>query len=82
MTTTVTVKANHGWPVKATGVKVGTLEPTMGNYGGVVPAGETRNFICHSDMDLLVHEIQPSEIVVEVAEEDEPEIFTENSAGL
>jgi len=59
MTTTVTVKANHGWPVKATGVKVGTMEPT--NYGGVVQPGEQRDFHCHSTMDLIVHEIQPEE---------------------
>lgn len=62
MTTTVTVKANHGWPVKVTGVDPKTREPTMGNYGGTVPAGETQDFICHSHMDLIIHEIQPDEL--------------------
>ncbi|NTG20018.1 hypothetical protein G6K93_05815 [Agrobacterium rhizogenes] len=62
MTTTVVVRANHGWPVKVTGVDPVTKEPTMGNYGGIVPAGEARDFICHSDMDLHIHEIQAAEI--------------------
>lgn len=60
MTTKVTVEANHGWPVKVTGVKVGTMEDA--NYGGTVPKDEKRDFYCHSGMDLIVHEIQPSEI--------------------
>ncbi len=62
MTTTVVVKANHGWPVKVSGVDPVTKEPTMGGYGGIVPAGETRDFICHSSMDLHIHEVQPSEV--------------------
>ena len=59
MTTKVTVEANHGWPVKVTGVRVGTMDDA--NYGGIVPKNEKRDFYCHSGMDLIVHEIQPSE---------------------
>ncbi|NTF80834.1 hypothetical protein G6K88_07655 [Agrobacterium rhizogenes] len=61
MTTTVVVKANHGWPVdvSASNPKNGEKIET---YGGRVPAGETRDFICHSGMDLHIHEVQPSEI--------------------
>ncbi|NTG48983.1 hypothetical protein G6M04_16525 [Agrobacterium rhizogenes] len=62
MTTTIIVKANHGWPVdvQASNPKTGEKIET---YGGRVPAGETRDFICHSDMDLHIHEVQPNEIV-------------------
>lgn len=65
MTTTVKVQANHGWPVDVTGVDPKTGEPV--NYGGRVPAGETRDFICHSSMDLRIHEVQPDEIKAEHA---------------
>lgn len=60
MTTQIDVKANHGWPVKVTGVNPQTGEEI--SYGGTVPAGETRTFHCHSSMDLRVHEVQPDEI--------------------
>lgn len=61
MTTQIDVKANHGWPVKVTGVHPKTGED-IPHYGGIVPAGETRTFHCHSTMDLRVHEIQPDEV--------------------
>lgn len=59
MTTETVVKANHGWPVKVTGVH--PKDGTLTNYGGIVPAGEERAFHCHSSMDLVIHEIQPDE---------------------
>lgn len=59
MTTTVTVKANHGWPVDVTpksinGAVVGARTR--------VPAGATRDFIVNSGQDLLIHEVQPGEV--------------------
>lgn len=59
MTTTITVKANHGWPVDVHGYGVDGV-PYV-NYGGRVAAGETQDFICHSAMDLRIHEVQPHE---------------------
>lgn len=59
MTTTITVKALHGWPVRVEKLKPGTdeqLYPTE-----VVPAGETRDVYIHSGLDLRIHEIQPTE---------------------
>lgn len=63
MTTEVEVKANHGWPVKVEGYKPGTDELVEGSYGGIVPAGESRTFHIHSQLDLRVHEIQPGDAV-------------------
>lgn len=60
MTTEIVVKANHGWPVRVTAKHPETGDAI--NYGGVVPANETRSFHCHSSMDLIVHEIQPNEM--------------------
>lgn len=58
MTTTVTVKALHGWPVDVTVVRNGeTLFPTRR-----VPNGEERDFYVHSGHDLLIHEVQPGEV--------------------
>ncbi|SMD18605.1 hypothetical protein [Rhizobium sp. RU36D] len=59
MTTTVTIKANHGWPVdvKAYHPDGSPIETS----GGRVPAGETRDFHVHSGQDLFVHEVQPDE---------------------
>ena len=64
MTTTVTVKANHGWPVDVQGVDAKTGEK-IETYVGRVPAGETRDFHCHSTMDLRIHEVQPEELTSE-----------------
>lgn len=60
MTTKVTVAANHGWPVKVTGVKPGTRDEVA--YGGIVAKNTHQDFFCHSGMDLIVHELQPDEI--------------------
>ena len=64
MTTTITVKANHGWPVDVAGFHPETGEKIQ-SYGGRVPAGATQDFICHSSMDLKIHEVQPAEIKAE-----------------
>lgn len=59
MTTTITVKANHGWPVRVT-----QIDPTTGTAispAQVVPANTERDFVVHSSADLKVHEIQPGE---------------------
>lgn len=61
MTTTVIVKANHGWPVKVEGYQPNSDLRTMHYYGDIVPAGEERTFYVHSSMDLRIHEIQPDE---------------------
>ena len=61
MTTTITIKANHGWPVDVKGIDPATGEE-IETYGGRVPAGETRDFYCASHMDLRVHEVQPDEL--------------------
>jgi hypothetical protein len=59
MTTTVVVKANHGWPVDVT-----TLTPKLGDAGSTVrvePDTE-RTFYVHSGADLHIHEVQPDEV--------------------
>lgn len=61
MTTTVTVKANHGWPVRVEGRDTRS-GAKIEAYQHHVEAGETREFICHSSMDLHIHEIQPDEM--------------------
>ncbi len=57
MTTTVTIKAAH-WDVAVTAVSTKTGERSP---APTVSKGETRDFYVHSDMDLLIHEIQPGE---------------------
>ena len=64
MTTTVTVKANHGWPVDVTRLAIGAAYVAPKTR---VAAGETRDFIVHSGHDLLIHEVQPSELAAEAA---------------
>lgn len=64
MTTTVIVKANHGWPVDV------TPQPIGGNPQAPterVAAGTERTFYVHGGQDLLIHEVQPSEIEAEDA---------------
>lgn len=58
MTTIITVKANHGWPVRAQ-----QKDPATGEVLNTtrVEAGATQDLIVHSGADLLVHEIQPGE---------------------
>ena len=68
MTTKVIIEANHGWPVDVTGKNPVTGEK-INAYGGRVPASEKREFIVHSGMDLLIHEVQPAEIEAEAAAE-------------
>lgn len=62
MTTTITVKAGHGWPVDLT-----VIHPETGAAGATtrVPANTTQDFYVHSGQDLLVHEVQPAEIEAE-----------------
>lgn len=59
MTTVITVKANHGWPVSVMQVDPKTSE-TIG-MPQTVEAGQTRDFVVHSGADLHVHEVQPEE---------------------
>ena len=66
MTTTIVVKANHGWPVDVKGISPKTGDD-IETYSHRVNAGETREFICHSSMDLRIHEIQPDEISTDPA---------------
>jgi hypothetical protein len=63
MTTTVIVKANHGWPVRVTAKPVAPA--TGDDRVEVVDAGNERSFIVHSTQDLLIHEIQPDEVAAE-----------------
>ena len=65
MTTEITVKANHTWPVDVTRTHVGTLTPMYSKER--VALGETRTFSVHSGQDLLIHEVQPSELAAEAA---------------
>lgn len=58
MTTTVTVKALHGWPVKVTSVDSVT---GVRQSAPTVAAGQERDFYVHSNADLIIHEIQPDE---------------------
>lgn len=59
MTTTVTVKANHGWAVAVMQVDPKTAE-AIGLPQTVEP-GTERTFCVHSGADLHVHEVQPDE---------------------
>ncbi len=62
MTTTVKVEANHGWPVDVTPVN-----PKTGELSAVqrVEKNTERTFYVHSGMDLLIHEVQPEELLKE-----------------
>jgi len=60
MTTTVIVKANHGWPVDVTPTDPATGEPLPGLATRVARDTE-RTFHVHSGMDLRIHEVQPAE---------------------
>lgn len=66
MTTTVIVKANHGWPVRVTPVS-----PDASMVPGretIVEANTEQTFYVHSTQDLLIHEIQPNESAPVAAE--------------
>ena len=58
MTTTVIVKANHGWPVSVMQVDPKTVA-TIGMPVTVEPNTE-QTFCVHSGADLHIHEIQPA----------------------
>ena len=60
MTTTIIVKANHGWPVDVTSKNAKTGE-SMGPAQRVEKNAE-RSFAVFGGTDLLVHEVQPDEI--------------------
>lgn len=72
MTTTVVIKANHGWPVR-----VQQKDPKTGediNQEIIVEPNTEMTYVVHSGADLLIHEIQPDERTQEAApvEQDEP----------
>lgn len=58
MTTTVIVKANHGWPVDVTAKDPKTGEAAWTQR--VAPNSE-QSFSVHSSADLHVHEVQSDE---------------------
>lgn len=57
MTTTVEVRANHGWPVTVTVVDLRTGNTVT----EIVQPNTTRQFYAHSTQDLTIHEVQPNE---------------------
>ncbi|MBO4168875.1 hypothetical protein [Cereibacter azotoformans] len=59
MTTTVIVKANHGWPVDVTPIGIETR--ALGMKTRVAPNTE-QTFYAHSGQDLLIHEVQPTDV--------------------
>ena len=65
MTTKVIVHANHGWPVDVIPVSIGGSAVASKTR---VPDGSTYEFCVHSGQDLLIHEVQPSEIAAETGE--------------
>lgn len=60
MTTTVVVRANHGWPVDVTRVKPGWREDPSSTTR--VQPNTEQAFAVWDGQDLLIHEVQPSEI--------------------
>ena len=62
MTTQVDVKANHGWPVKVTGRDPETGEKLEWYGEHSVEANTSRTFHVHSNLDLIIHEVQPDEV--------------------
>jgi hypothetical protein len=60
MTTTVTVKANHGWPVRVTHIDRSPDGQTRETISRVEPGMEGVHAIWDG-RDLLIHEIQPHE---------------------
>lgn len=59
MTTTITVKASHGWPVRVSFVNPADDRHDLPPV--IVSAGKHQDFVCHSVQDLHIHEIQPGE---------------------
>lgn len=66
MTTTVEIKANHGWPVDIHYIdpKTGEIQTTTR-----LPAGTHKIDYVHSGRDMYIHEVQPDEIEAETGEE-------------
>lgn len=66
MTTTIVVKANHGWPVDVTAV-----DPKTGELGLIqrVEKNTEREFHVHSGQDFMIHEVQPEELLREGVDE-------------
>lgn len=59
MTTTITVKANHGQPVA-----VLQINPALGTIIGapvIVAENKSQDFYAHSTADIVVREIQPND---------------------
>ena len=63
MTTTVIVKANHGWPVDVTRIDPKTGKPPENQPSPTerVAPNTERVFCVHDSQDLLIHEVQPDE---------------------
>ena len=59
MTTKVTVDAHAGWPVKV--IQVNPKDGVWFGEPTIVPAKEVRTFYVNSEMDLIIHEVQPGE---------------------
>ncbi len=66
MTTSVAVKALHGWPVDVT-----ARDPRTGDAAWTrrVERGTEQTFAVHSGADLVIHEVQPDEIETKAAAE-------------
>lgn len=62
MTTSVEVRANHGWPVRVTLIHKASVGEATTEQVLIIAAGETRTLCVHSHLDLLIHEIQPEEV--------------------
>lgn len=62
MTTTVVVKANHGWPVRVTPINPKTGDVDHQGRVEIVEKDSEQTFHVHSTRDLMIHEIQPDEI--------------------
>lgn len=69
MTTTVIVKANHGWPVDVTPCDPAVRGVSLGSTTRVEPNTE-QTFYVHGGQDLLIHEVQPLELVESKKESD------------
>lgn len=69
MTTTITVKANHGWPVRVTPLDPKTGEVDPQGQVQIVPKDSEQTFHVHSTRDLLIHEMQPDEAAQELGDE-------------
>lgn len=62
MTTIVTVKANHGWPVRVISKDKQIDGSFVDRAPIIVQAGKEQDFYVHSTMDLLIHEVLPDEV--------------------